>query len=700
MAPDEHGQVNKGPDLTGPGLTATEFKPLDGPGGTRTSAFSLARMILAVVVLVAAAVLLYLFAARAVIFLPDPVNAELEVSGISFNIGDNFLLLRGDHTVKARAEGYLPFEETVLISDQATQEIDIVLEPLPGKLDLASELDGIEVSIDDEVVGTAPGLIENISRGKHIIGFSKHRYFPARQEIDIEGLGRVQSLEVVLDPAWGQMEFITVPDGAELSIDGQPAGQTPMTTEVLETGTQVSIAVRGYKTWQKELSVKAGTTVSHPLIELTVADGTLDISSSPRGANVTINREFRGITPLSVDLSPLREHQVEFFLEGYSKAVRRVSIEPEQTSKLSLNLAPIIGHIRLSVDPADAEVIVDGTAKGTGSQTLALTAREHDISVRKPGYETHEVKITPRPDHEQALDIKLLTVQQAYWATRPPQIRSPVGSRMKLFRPDVSFKLGAPRREPGRRANEAERNVALQRPFYIGLYEISNAEFRLWKEEHSSKSIQAQSLDMDKQPVAHVGWQEAALYCNWLSRREGLPVFYREENGLVTGFILDSHGYRLPTEAEWAYVAKIDADGGSMMFPWGNDLYPPPDVAANYADQSAARFLSFILSNYNDGFAVSAPVDSFEPNHHGIYNMSGNVAEWINDYFDIRPSGGEPELDPSGPGGGNRHVIRGSSWAMGSRSELRLSYRDAGNDGRMDVGFRLARYVDKAGISE
>jgi formylglycine-generating enzyme required for sulfatase activity len=205
---------------------------------------------------------------------------------------------------------------------------------------------------------------------------------------------------------------------------------------------------------------------------------------------------------------------------------------------------------------------------------------------------------------------------------------------------------------------------------------------------------------MDKQPVAHVGWQEAALYCNWLSRREGLPVFYREENGLVTGFILDSHGYRLPTEAEWAYVAKIDADGGSMMFPWGNDLYPPPDVAANYADQSAARFLSFILSNYNDGFAVSAPVDSFEPNHHGIYNMSGNVAEWINDYFDIRPSGGEPELDPSGPGGGNRHVIRGSSWAMGSRSELRLSYRDAGNDGRMDVGFRLARYVDKAGISE
>ncbi len=55
-------------------------------------------------------------------------------------------------------------------------------------------------------------------------------------------------------------------------------------------------------------------------------------------------------------------------------------------------------------------------------------------------------------------------------------------------------------------------------------------------------------------------------------------------------------------------------------------------------------------------------------------------------------------MDPLGPEAGGRHAIRGASWALGSRSELRLSYRDAGSDGRMDVGFRLARYVDKAGI--
>jgi formylglycine-generating enzyme required for sulfatase activity len=205
---------------------------------------------------------------------------------------------------------------------------------------------------------------------------------------------------------------------------------------------------------------------------------------------------------------------------------------------------------------------------------------------------------------------------------------------------------------------------------------------------------------MDNQPAVNLSWQEAAFFCNWLSRQQGLPVFYIEENGLINGINPDSHGYRMPTEAEWAWVARLDTDESVLMFPWGNDLYPPRDVTANYADLSAVKFLTFTLANYNDGFAVSAKIGSFEPNNKGLYDLAGNVSEWVSDYYDIRPSRGEPELDPLGPEVGNRHVIRGASWAMGSRSELRLSYREPGTDGRMDVGFRLARYVDKAGADQ
>ncbi len=695
MAEDNHNQA-----WTETEIAATEFTPLDSPDSRKKFSLSPGQLILGFLSIVAAVVLIYLFAASAVIFLPDPGDAQISVSGISFNIGNNFLLLPGHHQVTAKAEGYLPLQRAISVSGDATQEIEMVLEPLPGNLSLLSDLDGIQVSIDNQPAGTAPGIIGGISRGPHIVEFTKHRYFPGKQEVEIQGLGRTQSLTISLEPAWGQMQFSSVPDGVDLFIDGQPVGKTPLTTEVLETGSMLSLVATGYKSWQKEVSVKAGSLEVYPAIELTVADGTLLISSSPSGAGITIDKKFRGSAPLTVPLSPLSDHRVELFLEGYEKAVRRVSIEPERESSLGVDLTPIIGRIQLTIDPEDAEVVVDGRVRGQGSQTLALTAREHAITVRKPGYEAQDIKITPRPDHQQSLELKLLTIQQAYWATRPPLISSPLGSRLKLFRPSAAFTLGAPRREPGRRANEAQRNVRLERPFYVGTHEVSNEEFRRWKEEHSSRAIQGQTLDMDDQPVAYVTWQDAALFCNWLSRHEGLPLFYLEEHGLVTGFNLDSHGYRLPTEAEWAWTAKVNPEGKSEMFPWGTELYPPAQVAGNYADRSAARFLSFTLSNYNDGFPVAAVVGSFAPNSKGIYDLSGNVAEWTNDFYDIRPMRGEPELDPAGPRAGNRHVIRGASWAKGSRSELRLSYRDAGVDGRMDTGFRLARYVDQPDIKQ
>jgi len=676
-------------------LTATEFTPLDASGHRQKKRISPGYVVLAAVVTVTASILIYLFNARAVIFRTEPGAAEISISGLVFHIGDNFLLLKGEHTVRATADGYVPYEQQISVSGESSQEIQVRLEPLPGNLQIKSSLDDVQVAIDNEFAGTAPGLIRDIPRGTHKVEFSKHRYFPKQQEIEIKGLGQTQELTISLLPAWGQMRFSSVPEGADLYVNGQLMGKTPLTTEILETGSDVKVSLFGYKTWQETLSTTAGQTADYPAIELTVADGIAEISSNPVGAGITIDREFKGNTPLSVPLSPLRKHQVEFHLEGYSKAVRTVSVEPERHTSLAVNLSPVIGNIKLTVEPGDAEVLVDRNHHGRGSQVLKLSAKEHLVTVQKPGYKAQTLNVTPRPEHEQTVAVKLLTLQQDYWASRPPQIRSPAGSVLKLFRVDAEFVMGAPRREPGRRANEIERKVRLERPFYLGTQEVSNAEYRMWQEEHSSSAVQGQTLDMDEQPVVYVSWQDAALYCNWLSRREGLPLFYVVENALVTGINPDAHGYRLPTEAEWSWAARINDAGVAQMFPWGNDLYPPEQVYENYADVSAAHFLPFTMSNYNDGYPVAAKTGSFSPNSKELYDLSGNVAEWVNDYYAIQPVRGESELDPTGPATGSRHTIRGASWALGSRTELRLSYRDAGSDGRMDLGFRIARYVDK-----
>jgi formylglycine-generating enzyme required for sulfatase activity len=678
-------------------LLATDFTPLDGNGAKRGLPLSPGMLTLAVLAGVGIIIMAYLFMARAVIFQTEPSTAEIEISGLSFNIGDNYLLLRGDYDITANATGYYPLLESISVGDDATQELKLELQPLPGNLSVTSELENIKVSVDSHSAGTVPGTIEGISRGSHQLEFNKYRYFPLLQEIDIDGLGKTQSLNISLLPAWGQMQFTTVPAGAELYIDERLIGQTPVTAEVLETGSQLKVTLAGYKTYTQQVSVKAGTSAQQPPIALIVADGTLQIDSSPSSASVTINNKFLGSTPLEVALAPFTQHPVELFLEGYLKASQLTQVQPEKTSKLAINLVANIGSIAFTVSPADAQILVNNRNQGSGSRTLSLTAKPHNVSIQKEGYETKSLTVTPRPGHEQALKINLLTLQQAYWASRPPAVKSSVGSPLKLFRPDNSFTLGAPRRQPGRRANEAERSVSLQRPFYLGTKEISNAELRRWKARHSSSALRGQSLDMDQQPAVKVSWEDAALFCNWLSKREGLPQFYLLEAGVISGFNWDAHGYRLPTEAEWAWAARIDANGNSKIFPWANDLYPPMDVTDNYADQSASRFLTFTIANYNDKTPVSAKTGSFKANHKGLYNMSGNVAEWVNDYYDVRPSRGDAVLDPAGPSTGTRHVIRGASWALGSRTELRLSYREAGVDGRLDVGFRIARYVDSAG---
>lgn len=684
------------PDNNNQPLSATDFTPLGSADSKRKLPLSPQAMILLVLSLCAIIIMLYLMMARAVIFQSDPATTDIAIDGLSFNLGDNYLLLSGDYQVSASAPGYYPLTQSITVSEQDTQTVELQLQPLPGNLDVSANLADISTHIDGQPAANVPGIIEGISRGVHQIEFSKYRYFPLRQEIDIVGLGTTQSLDIKLEPAWGKMQFDSQPQGANLYIDDRLIGQTPLTTEVLETGSALRLALKGYKTIEQQVSVKAGTSEQYPPIQLVVSDGIVDISSTPVGASVTIDNQFQGTTPVQLSMAPFKQYRIELFLEGYLKATRRLSLEPEVRSKVAVALRPNIGRIKLSVSPADAQILVDNQLQGVGDQTLSLSAKPHRVTVQKAGFQPQTVTLTPRPDHQQALSIKLLTLEQAYWASRPPNITSSVGSALKLFRPEQSFTLGAPRRQPGRRANEAERKVKLQRPFYLGTQEVSNQQFRRWR-EHSSGAIKGRSLDMDNQPVSNVSWEQAALFCNWLSRQEGLPPFYQIDAGVISGFNWTSHGYRLPTEAEWAWAAKIDNNGKTSVFPWANDLYPPSTLTGNYADQSAARFLGFTLANYNDNYPVSANVGSFKANAKGLFNLSGNVSEWVNDYYDVRPHRGEPIIDPTGPESSNRHVIRGASWALGSRTELRHSYRDAGVDARLDVGFRIARYVDSPG---
>jgi formylglycine-generating enzyme required for sulfatase activity len=171
-----------------------------------------------------------------------------------------------------------------------------------------------------------------------------------------------------------------------------------------------------------------------------------------------------------------------------------------------------------------------------------------------------------------------------------------------------------------------------------------------------------------------------------------LPRAYREAEGGLVPVDPPTAGYRLPTEAEWAFAARFAGRTAALKFPWGDRL-PPAPGSANFADLSAANTLPEILEDYQDRHPATAPVDAFAPDERGLRQMGGNVAEWVQDVYTTAPSrSGTLDVDPIGPADGSLHVIRGSSWMDATVSELRLSYRDYGGEARPDVGFRIARY--------
>ena len=294
------------------------------------------------------------------------------------------------------------------------------------------------------------------------------------------------------------------------------------------------------------------------------------------------------------------------------------------------------------------------------------------------------------PGIARTLEFKLVDPKDVV-GNSPARITTKNGIRL-LIVAGGTFQAGTDRREQGRRPNEGSHKVTLSRPFYMGEREVTNGQFRQFRPSHNSGSIGNVSLDLDKQPVSRVTWDDAAEFCNWLSAQEGLPPAY--QGSPETGFQLIvpvTHGYRLPTEAEWEFVARAASTGKPLKYPWGKDL-PVVSGTANIAGSEALGLLGTALEGHTDEFpAVAAPA-LFPPNPLGFYDLAGNVSEWTNDKY-ISFIASAPVTDPLGPDDSKGHTYRGSNWRSSHTSELRFPWREGGIEASDVIGFRVARYV-------
>jgi formylglycine-generating enzyme required for sulfatase activity len=636
----------------------------------------------------------FVLTARSVFFDVRPAQGSVEVGGMALRVGPRYLMRAGPAEVAVQAEGYYDYASTLTIGDEQAQTFLIELLPLPGFLDLDSgAVTGAEVFVDGEAVGMTPLTQIELAAGEHTLVIRKDRYESVETRVTIEGRSTSQALSVELLPAWATVNLATTPPGATVTVDGVDVGQTPLATEMLAGEHEVVVKLAAHKAWTDMLAVQAREDQTLPPITLEPADGLVMLRSTPSNASVTVNGTYQGHTPLELSLPPGSNHELVFFVNGYQEARRQVRTSADGESSVAVTLDPITSSVRIVATPADAQLYVNGELRGNANQEIDLLAASQTIEVRREGYVPYTREFIARPGLPQELAVTLKSLEQQRLESIKTEIATVNLQTLKLIYPG-NFVMGASRREAGRQANEVIRNVTLTKPFYLSLTEVTNEQFAAFDPAHSSGIVEGRTASNPNQPVVQVTWEQAARYCNWLSEQEQLPPFYVVEGETIAGVNPDSTGYRLPTEAEWEWAARVEGDPNSLLrFPWGSELPPPPNHG-NYADISAGSFLARILSDYNDGFLASAPVASFPANANGFYDMGGNVAEWVNDYYGTAGLVGTAvETDPLGPDGGTYHVIRGSSWAHGTVTELRLSFRDYNNEARDDVGFRIARYL-------
>jgi formylglycine-generating enzyme required for sulfatase activity len=658
----------------------------------------------------------FLVSGRAVTIASDPADSDVRVrGGLVLSMAGHHFARPGDYQVEIRREGYETLRAPLRVIDAPSQTVRYRLAKLPGLVDVQTQV-AARVSVAGKDLGAAPGTI-SLPAGRHELQVVAPRYLPYATTIDVQGAGQRQTLVVPLAPDWALVTVLTRPAGATVLVDGKSAGVTPARLE-LDAGThRIELRQPGFKPWTNDIQVVANQSQTLGPVQLGLPDGTLVVRTEPAGASVSVGGAFRGRGPVTLDVRPEVSLDVVASRDGYEPATAQVTVAPGARRELQLALTPILGEITVLTEPAGAEVYAGGRVVGKSGEAFRLPATRTDLEVRLAGFRTHRVAVTPRPGLTQVLNVRLeagrdppgalpavaapaaaATAASAGGAstasTRPVTAvaRTASGAELRLLGP-ATFTMGSPRRESGRRANESQRPVELRRRYYLGTRELTNGEFKQFRAQHRSGFVGQQTLELERQPVVNVSWQEAAEYCNWLSQKDGLAPAYQLQGGKLVLAQPATTGYRLPTEAEWEWAARANADGSLRKYPWG-DALPVPAGAGNFADRQAQPLLQTFLETLDDGFAATAPVGSFAANPLGLYDLGGNVAEWTTDLYTVQPSGTAVVVDPLVAASGNSHVIRGSSWRHATVTELRAAFRDSGNGRRDDVGFRIARYAE------
>ncbi|MEA2014387.1 MAG: SUMF1/EgtB/PvdO family nonheme iron enzyme [Thermodesulfobacteriota bacterium] len=472
----------------------------------------------------------------------------------------------------------------------------------------------------------------------HISDMTSH---PVRQFISAGSAGEQVPSKSVFTPS-----FIRALKGqADLDRDGYVTGT--------ELGMYLHRKVLSYETGQtpqygkiKDPDLDEGDFV---FIAGGSAVGTLHVETKPSGATVWIDGKRKGGAPIMVrNLAPGRI-KVRASREGYTSQEEHVYIRAGRETKLTLILDPIItkGSLGVNSEPSDAKWYLNGAYVGTTPGAMTnLDQSTYDVEVKKKGYKDWSKKNAEIKSGEKTVLNAIL--EELKQGPDPGEVgKEPTTGMEFVWVPGGCFDMDCGRWADDCNSNEKPLHEVCLDGFGIGRYEVTQGQWKKVMGGNPSRFKRG-----DNYPVERVSWDDA---------KDFIRKFTSMNNG--------RYAFRLPTEAEWEYACR--SGGRNEKYSGGGDV----DQVAWYINNSESS---------------THPVGTKAPNNLGIYDMSGNVWEWCEDWYDMDYYKKSHKHNPKGPSNGKYRVFRGGSY-YGFAGYERCDYRNCDYPvvQHVDLGFRL-----------
>ena len=456
--------------------------------------------------------------------------------------------------------------------------------------------------------------------------------------------------------AGGNFYALTVnPKNAVITIDGN---QQTVSTDG-EYSAMLPYGSHTYKVEAGGYISKSGTfTISSsdmtPInVNLVSAMATVSVTCPTPAVSLYIDKKSVGTIPWTGSLKE-GMHLVEAKKEGYRSQQRTINLSQQQKLDVAFNeLAAIQGNLSVNYKPFGADVYIDGKKIGQSPRVFnGLLVGSHKVEIKKDGYGTDSKQVNILEGQTATLAGMLstnTTVSTATGSTLSGNIITiPVKNGISIDMVHVeagTFTMGATQEMENPYEDEKPTHqVTLTNDYYIGKYEVTQA---LWQAVMSNNPSEFMG---DNLPVEFVSWKDCQEFISKLNR--------------ITG-----KTFRLPTEAEWEFAARGGKKSRGYQYSGSNNL---SDVAW-YEDNSGSK---------------THAVGSKQANELGIYDMTGNVWEWCQDWYGKYSS--SSQINPNGATSESCRVDRGGCWsntARGCRSSCRDNSTPDDRDYRL--GLRL-----------